>query len=403
MKRVILLWIMSVCVAFPAASQYSGLNSGTQAPTSICQTTGCTFSGLLTAAPQGLTAPSGASLIVASGGAANPILFKTGPNGNGPIMMEFGGSSNNIAPQTNIALPGGTWGSGTLANNVAPIFQNALFGGSTTGGAASFGAFLQQTDNSSNSGNGIGFQENLILNGSGVFGSRQGGAVTLNINSTTGNTSGQDYVGLTSKCNMWATDASGASSCFGSNTVSTIGTNVTALQNVGQEVDTWEEAGATMTDRIGQQIVDVSGATYGTQAIRDDVALSLNNQYGPSSTLGFRVGFSFGRAGGMFPVSTNGTLIAAQGSQGSTFTVAGGVDWHLGKFIGNTWNDGHTILTGGGEVIISKIADPGTAPGAGAVKLTAEAGTNPGTCKIVVRAGASSVPTTLLDNIGGSC
>ena len=277
------------------------------------------------------------------------------------------------------------------------------FLGAPPAAAASFGAFLQQTDNSTNTANGVGLQENLILNGSSVVGGRQAGIFILNVGVATGNTSGQDYVGLASKCNLDATDASGASACFGSNPVSSIGVNVTASQNVGQEVDTWEQSGAVVTDRIGQQIVDVMGSTYGTQASRDDMALSLNNQYAPSSTLGFKVGLSFGRAGGMFPVSTGGTLIGAQGGLGSTFTVAKGVDWHLGTFTGNTWNDGHTILTGAGEIIVSKIVDPGTAPGAGAVKLTAEAGTNAGTCKIVVRAGTSSTATTLLDNIGGSC
>ena len=403
MKRIGLLIIVFFCISLPAHSQYSSLNSGGIA-TTFCQTAnGCSFAGLLTVASQGITAPSGASLTMSSGGAATPMLFKSGPNGAGAIMLEIGGSANNIAPQTDIALPGGTWGNGTLANNLAPIFQNATFAGSTTGPAASFGAFLQQTDNSTNTANGIGFDENLILNGANVVGIRNAGSITLNINAPTGNTSPQDYVGLTSKCNMWATDPSNAGSCFGSNPVSAVGTNVIAAQNVGQEVDTWEMAGAVVTDRIGQQIVDVAGSSYGTQATRDDVALSLNNQYQPTSTLGFRVGLSFGRSGGDFPIATNGTLIGGQGNQGTPFTVLNGVDWHLGTFTGNTWNDGHTILTGHGEIIVAKISDPGTAPGAGAVKLTAEAGTNPGTCKIVVRAGTSSTPTTLLDNIGGSC
>ncbi len=402
MKKMLLCIFGFLCISLPAISQYSGLNSGITTNT-FCQTAGCTFAGLVTVASQGLTSPSGVNLTVTSGGAANPMLFKLGPNGNGPIMLELGGNANDVAPQTNIALPGGTWGVGSLANNLAPIYQNATFSGNTTGAGASFGAFLQQTDNSSNTANGVGFQENLILNGSNVIGYRQAGQIVLDVNATTGNTSGQDYVGLTSKCGMYATDASGASACFGSNPVSTIGANVTASQNVGQEVDTWEQSGAVITDRIGKQIVDVGGATYGTQASRDDVALSLNNQYAPSSTLGFKVGFSFGRAGGGFPVYTGGTLIGAQGSAGSAFTVAKGIDWHLGTFTGNTWNDGHTILTGGGEIIVSKITDPDTAPGAGAVKLTAEAGTNPGTCKIVVRAGTSSTATTLLDNIGASC
>jgi hypothetical protein len=402
MKKAFLIIVGFLCISVPAVSQYSGLNSG-GVPTTSCATVGCAFTGLVTVASQGVTSPNGVNLNVASGGTTNPILFRSGPNGSGAIILQLGGSSNNVAPQTNIALPGGTWGTGTLANNLAPIFQNATFAGSTTAAAASFGAFLQQTDNSTNTVNGNGLQENLILNGSNVVGGRQAGVFILNINATTGNTSGQDYVGLASKCNLDATDASGASACFGSNPVSSIGANVIALQNVGQEVDTWEQSGAVITDRIGQQIVDVMGSTYGTQASRDDMALSLNNQYGPSTTLGFKVGLSFGRAGGMFPISTGGTLIGAQGSLGSTFTVAKGVDWHLGTFTGNTWNDGHTILTGGGEMIVSKIADPGTAPGPGAVKLTVEAGTTTGTCKIVVRAGASAVATTLLDNIGNSC
>ena len=402
MKRVGIVTITLICISVPAVSQYSGLNSGVTAG-SFCQIAGCTFSGLVTVALQGITSPSGVNLTVTSGGAANPMLFKLGPNGSGAIMLELGGNANNVAPQTNIALPGGTWGVGSLANNLAPIYQNAAFSGSTTAAGASFGAFLQQTDNSSNTANGVGFEENLILNGSNVIGYRQAGQFVLNVNVATGNTVGQDYVGLTSKCYMSATDASGASACFGSNPVSTIGPNVTASQNVGQEVDTWEQSGAVITDRIGQQIVDIGGTTYGTQASRDDMALSLSNQYAPSSTFGFKVGLSFGRAGGNFPVYTSGTLIGAQGSSGSTFTVAQGIDWHLGTFTGNAWNDGHTILTGGGEIIVSKITDPNTAPGTGAVKLTAEAGTNPGTCKIVVRAGTSSTATTLLDNIGASC
>jgi hypothetical protein len=401
MKTALLLVPVLLSISFPAASQYNGLNSGSM--TGVCQTTGCAFTGLMTVAPQGMTSPSGVNLTVTSGGSTNPMLFKLGPNGGGPIMLKLGGSSNDIEPQTDIALPGGTWGVGSLANNLAPIYQNTTFSGSTTEAQAAFGAFLQQTDNSSNAGNGSGLTENLILNGSGVVGWRGAGVFNLLINSPTGNTTSMGYTGLTGKCYLAATDAETGASCFGANFVATVGAGVTAAENVGLEIDTWEQSGATITDRVGQQIVDTQGSTFGTQASRDDVALSLNNQYAPSSSLGFKVGFEFGRMGGYFPVSTSGTLIGGQGAQGTRFTVSNGIDWHLGNFSGNTWNDGHTILTGAGEVIIAKIADPGTGPGAGAVKLTAEAGTNPGTCKIVVRAGTSSSPTTLLDNIGGSC
>jgi hypothetical protein len=405
MRKIGFLILAFVCMSFPAVSQYSGLNSGAPSPVTspLCGIAGCTFSGLITVAPQGMTSASGVNLTVTSGGPANPILFKLGPNGAGPIMLELGGTANDIAPQTDIALPGGTWGVAPLANNLAPIYQNTKFYGTTTEAQAAFGAFLQQTDDSSNTQNGTGLTENLILSGSGVVGWRGAGVFNLLINSVTGNTSSMGYTGLTGKCYMNATDATTGASCFGANFVSTIGSGVTAAGNVGAEVDTWEQSGAVITDRIGQQIVDVQGTTFGTQALRDDVGLSLNNQYAPSSTLGFKVGFEFGRIGGNFPVSTNGTLFAAQGSSGSRFTVLNGIDWHLGNFTGNTWNDGHTVLTGSGEIIMAKIADTGTAPGTGSVKFTVEAGTNPGTCKIVVRAGTSSTPTTLLDNIGGSC
>jgi hypothetical protein len=408
MKRIWPLALLSLLISFPAVSQYTGLNSGNNSnsgtsTTSYCGVSGCSFPGLVTVPLQGMTSPNGVNLTVTSGGTANPMLFKTGPTGTGAIMLELGGATNNIAPQTNISPPGGTWGAGSLVNNVAPIEQNITFFGSTTNAQASFGSFLQQTDYSSNTGNGAGFVENLIVS-SGAVGWRGAGVFNLLINSTTGNTTSVAYTGLTGKCYIAATDGTAAgSSCFGGNIVSTVGAGITAAQNVGLEVDTWDQAGTTIADRVGIQIVDVMGSTFGVQATGDDVALSLNNQYGPSSTLGFKVGFEFGRFGGQFPISTGGTLILGQGALGSKFTVANGVDWHLGIFTGNTWNDGHTVLTGAGEVIVAKITDPGTAPGAGAVKLTAEAGTNAGTCKIVVRAGTSSTPTTLLDNIGGSC
>jgi hypothetical protein len=406
MRNIWLLTFTFLCISPPAISQYTGLNSGViaTAPSTFCGTAGCALGGLVTVAPQGMTSPSGVNLTVTSGGAANPMLFKSGPNGGGPIMLELGGNANDVAPQTNIDLPGGTWGVGSLANNVAPINQNTTFFGSTTYAQAAFGAFLQQTDYSSNTANGTGVTENLVLNGSGVIGWRGAAAFNLLINAATGNTVSMGYTGLTGRCTLNATDpVSGGSACFGGNLVSTVGPGVTASGNVGLEIDTGEQLGAVITDRVGEQIVDLQGSGYGVQASHDDVALSLNNQYSPSSTLGFKIGFEFGRAGGNFPVSTGGTLIGAQGASGNRFTVSNGIDWHLGTFTGNTWNDGHTILTGSGEIIIAKIADPGTAPGAGALKLTAEAGTNSGTCKIVVRAGTNPTATTLLDNIGGSC
>lgn len=260
------------------------------------------------------------------------LVIKNGPSGN--IMMAIGGSANDVELRTVLTLPGGAWGSGNLLNNAAPIFQNATFTGTTTSSVAEFGAFLQQTDNSSNTNQnaGVGLYEHLILNGSGVVGGREAGQFTLDINQTTGNTSNQLYTALGTKCNLNATDGGSGtkSSCFGFNPVASVGQNVTAAEVVGAEIDTWIQSGATVTDRIGLQIVDVTGGTFGVQSSRDDVALSLNNQYAPSSTLGFKMGFEFGRTGGQFPVATNGTMIGAQGNAGGAFTVANGIDFHLG-------------------------------------------------------------------------
>ena len=101
--RILAFISVLVSIPLPAISQYSGLNSGpisNATTTGFCQTAGCTFNGLVTIASQGITSPSGINLTVTSGGATNPTLFKVGPNGGGAIMLELGGSANNIAPQT---------------------------------------------------------------------------------------------------------------------------------------------------------------------------------------------------------------------------------------------------------------------------------------------------------------
>jgi len=82
---------------------------------------------MVTVASQGMTSPSGVNVTVTSGGMANPMLFKLGPNGGGAIMLELGGNANDIAPQTDIALPGGTWGLGLLQTTWHPFGRTQLF------------------------------------------------------------------------------------------------------------------------------------------------------------------------------------------------------------------------------------------------------------------------------------
>lgn len=53
-----------------------------------------------------------------------------------------------------------------------------------------------------------------------------------------------------------------------------------------------------------------------------------------------------------------------------------------------------------GELGISKIAASGVAPGSSGGKLSLVCGTNPGTAKLVITAGTSTTPATVVDNIG---
>lgn len=56
-----------------------------------------------------------------------------------------------------------------------------------------------------------------------------------------------------------------------------------------------------------------------------------------------------------------------------------------------------------GELGFTKIAASGTAPGAGIGKLAVVAGTNANTCKLIMYAGTSTTPVTIVDNVGTGC
>lgn len=54
-----------------------------------------------------------------------------------------------------------------------------------------------------------------------------------------------------------------------------------------------------------------------------------------------------------------------------------------------------------GEIGMTKMVASGTATGAGAAKFAVVAGTVPGTAKLIMYAGTSTAPTTIIDNVGG--
>lgn len=294
-----------------------------------------------------------------SASSSEAVTFKNGPSGS--VMLQVGGTAVAVSPNVPLQLkPGWVWDSGTY--NTAPISQNATFTGSTTAASAAFGLFLEQTDRSSNTGamgsNGsFGLVEWLTLDGPGVTGHRRAGQFKLDVKSTTANTGFEAYVGLGGACNLLATDGSGQSSCIAMNPSATVAPGVTAAGIAGMEVNTQVDPSATVLQRIGFHVVDViglNGAGYGGYGTQDDVGIDIDNQYEPTSTLGFRVGQSFGRYGGHFPIIPTGTMIAAQGNNGGGFTVGNGIDWGLGTASGNWLNFGSVYqVTGDGFALPS--------------------------------------------------
>lgn len=138
---------------------------------------------------------------------------------------------------------------------------------------------------------------------------------------------------------------------------------------------------------------------------------------------------------GTFLGSGAGNRGWAIAARGNAFTTAGqqndlvGLYWNGSSFLNNFYfphggglalgsvtNPGaNSLLVGGdvsigglatlsqGELGISKIIASGTAPGAGFGKLAVVAGTTGGTCKLIMYAGTSTTPTTVIDNVGSGC
>jgi hypothetical protein len=322
---------------FAGTHTYSGAVTMSSAGTALSVTNNATVGGTLTTP----TINSAASMVIAPASSANVINFKQTPSGTSIAQIGgTGGTSGNLAIQTQISLPGRTWSGSSVSAN-ASLYQNAVWGGSAPDGTAVFLNLLQVTESidAGTSGSlGVLYIQDTT-SGNLWNGNRITTQFVNNIASAPAALNGGTHSALNTKCNgsvnvggtsLAPGSAKGAT--FGINTVSHLGPSATFWSGcIGAEIDTWTEAGATFRDRIGLQIVDIDsgGGTSGVQGSSDDVSFSLNNQYHPSSTRGFKVGMSFGRIGGNFPVSTVGTMITASDLNGS-FTVDQGIDFSLG-------------------------------------------------------------------------
>lgn len=97
-----------------------------------------------------------------------------------------------------------------------------------------------------------------------------------------------------------------------------------------------------------------------------------------------------GTGTGSLQVKSTGAFVFPGSSAGAgTFSANG---FYVGQ--------GTPANTGRGEIEIEKVTASGTAPGAANVKLTAVCGTGAGSAKLIMYAGTSTTPVTVVDNVG---
>ena len=342
-------------------------------------------------------------------GAGGGTVNVTTPNGSNIEINPQGTGTITLNATTTVQNGMTVYGlGGTLSGTLTPALLSEYGPTGTVTGNNAVNMILSPSDNVNASGAAGGVLDLLDVQqysgGSAMKGGRVTAAGNFALTAPSGNVAdGAIYTagGFTANANVNDNGTSGTPSgaLAGLNSVATLGGSATYWAGVASyEADIGIAAGGSALDKIGAHVVQL--ATDAVHGTRDDMGLALDNQGG---AVGWTDGLSFGRSGGAFPVTAAGTLIYGEAAGGAGFTVANGVDWHLGTFTGNTWNDGHFQLTGGGQLVQAKITDPNTAPGAGRMQFTVEAGTNAGTCKIVARAGTSATPVTIVDNVGAGC
>ena len=276
--------------------------------------------------------------------------------------------------------------SGSIPNPT--IWSQTSASGTVVGGLNSINLITSPVDTVTAAGATAG-----VLNLFSVLENSGGAAMTgsrttinglFNLIATSGNTTGvggsysaSQFTAQTAvNDNGTATTQAGARGIlYGTNSVVGLSTGATFWAGaVGNETDIYVKTGASVLDKIGFQVVQVTGdAVAGT---RDDVGFSINNQ---GSTPGWQYGLEFGRAGGEFPLSSTGTMIYAQGNLGAAFTIGNGIDWHLGIFSGNSWNDGHIQMTGAGDLLANSATVLPTSATAGFIHLPHTAAAPTGT------------------------
>jgi hypothetical protein len=278
--------------------------------------------------------------VVAQGTDANMDLILAA-KGTGVIRTGIGAILRGTKLSSRSDLTGGTaWGGGVSSEGKSNLFVAGGVAGTAGAGDASVNYFAIASDTMDCRAAAGGFCSGLTLahnfGGASAQGSRNGYNVILNLTATTGNNGvngGGSYVGGQFTVQASANDngttgtGNGRGLLYGINPVAALnGSGATFYRQLSaMEANVYAVTGTSVEDKIGIQLVQASNDKV--QGTHDDVAISINNQNG---AVGWQYGLEFGRAGGAFPITTTGTMIGAQDIAGAAWSVANGIDWHLG-------------------------------------------------------------------------
>lgn len=202
--------------------------------------------------------------------------------------------------------------------------------------------------------------------GAGCVGARTGTQTTLVMTATPDTNTHIDsqhvvdlQIGLASASHggSGTTSATAVGSMFGSNPnvrLASGATNWYAL--IGSELNVALATGASVAHKVGAIIVATSSDKV--QGNETDSALVIANQ---SGAVGWKKGISFGRADGIWPISSTGTIIGTNAQLYGTpvsLAAAHGIDFSAVTFSADAFKSTGFVVSGTGAVTATSFAGP---------------------------------------------
>jgi hypothetical protein len=322
------------------------------------------------------------------------------------------GTASVVAPSitasSQLALLTSKVWSGTSESANAALFENSTWTG-TTGTAATAYLHLIQMQEGITAGNaggvvGLGITDNLAA---GFTGARNLVSLVVNVNGAPASGNGSLASALNTKVNINANQGGTSFSSsattngvgFGFNPVVVANNGATYLGGlIGTEIDIGSYAGSSSYVKLGAQIVELSADAV--QGYSDDIAFSINNQISiAGGAVGWKNGFTFGRAGGWFPMSRTGTMFAAIGNAagGDILQVANVLSFSNLTITGYAWQFPGSTLDGSGNATFLSAA---AATASFTTSVSSPVGTFATSVTSPVGAFATSVNTGVLEISG---